>query len=72
MELTKQEELAIELLKKAARHWPDSLWILAADSRLYVMRKDKNGKKAIVGRGNGFDPDFILESINVEADGGDW
>ncbi len=69
MELTKQEKLAIELLKKATRHWPDSLWIFAADGRLYVMRKGKNNEKAVI---SGFDPDFILESINVEADGGDW
>lgn len=72
MELTKQEELAIELLKKAARHWPESLWLLAAPSGLHVMRYSDNGEKAVTGIGKGFDPEFILDTINIECDGGDW
>lgn len=72
MEPTKQEELAIELLRKAARHWPESLWVFAADGKLHVMRKDVGGEKAIDESGTGFDQTFILDSINIEADGGDW
>lgn len=70
-ELTKAEELAIELLNKAARHWPESLWIFAADNQLHVMKKDASGKIAMKSDG-GVDQGFVLESINIEADGGDW
>ncbi len=69
--LTKSEEKAIELLKKAAKHWPGSLWLFAAGNQLHVMRKDKFGKIAMESNGS-IDQDFVLESINIEADGGDW
>ena len=70
MELTKQEELAIELLKKAARHWPESLWLFAASGTLYIMRKE-NGQRVITHFG-GVDSEFEVETIDIEADGGDW
>lgn len=71
IELTKAEELAIELLKKVERHWPDTLWLFAADGKLYIMRKDEKGQRAITGFGT-MDSDFILDEINIEGDGGDW
>jgi hypothetical protein len=71
MELTRQEELAIELLRKAARHWPKSLWIFAADNQLHIMKKDENGKIPTESDG-GFDQSFLVDSIDIEADGGDW
>lgn len=64
------EDLAVDLLKKIARHWPETLWIFAADERLYVMRK-KNGKRAMTDRG-GVDQDYIIAQVDIEADGGDW
>ena len=70
-ELTKAEELVIELLKKAARHWPASLWIFAAGNQLHIMRKNEFGKVAVESNGS-VDQNFVLESINIEADGGDW
>ncbi len=71
MELTKAEELAIELLKKAARHWPESLWLFAANGTLCVMRKDR-GKRVMTGFGGGVDSNFEVDTIDIEADGGDW
>lgn len=38
IELTKAEELAIELLKKVERHWPDTLWLFAAEKALVLMK----------------------------------
>jgi hypothetical protein len=66
MELTKQEERAIELLKKAARHWPESLWLYSASGTLYVMKKDADGKRIVDN------DDFIIDYIKIENDGGDW
>ena len=53
IELTKAEELAIELLKKAS------------------MKKGEKGEHVIMPLG-GVDPDFILDEVNIESDGGDW
>lgn len=70
MELTKQEELAIELLKKAARHWPESLWLFSASGMLHVVKRLPDGRKAMVGEG--FDPDYAIATIDIPNDGGDW
>ena len=70
-ELTKAEELAIELLKKAAIHWPKSLWLFAADGKLYIMRKE-SGQHAMTRFGGGVNQAFILDAIDIETAGGDW
>lgn len=74
MELTRQEELAIELLKKAARHWPESLWLFSASGTLCVMKKDKAGKRAILksSRLEGYDPEYLVGTIDIPNDGGDF
>ena len=68
---TSNEELAIELLRKVARHWPKSLWLFAADGELCVMKKTEENQKATTHTG-GMDPDYILAAIDIESDGGDW
>lgn len=70
MELTRQEELAIELLKKAARHWPESLWLFSASGTLNVMKRDDNGKRVMDGYG--YDPNYVIAIIDIPNDGGDW
>ena len=71
MDLTANECNAIGALKQAAKHWPKTLWLFAADGRLCVMRKDKDGKRLITKEG-GMDQSAIIEHINIESDGGDW
>lgn len=70
MELTRQEELAIELLKKAARHWPKSLWLFSASGTLNVMKEDDNGKRVMDGYG--YDQNYVIATIDIPNDGGDW
>lgn len=65
------ESNAIEVLKRAARYWPKSLWLFAANGQVHVMRKTEDGKHAILPGGE-MDPDYRLASIAIEADGGDW
>jgi len=78
MNLTKDEEKAVKALKRLATKWPKSLWLFSASGTLTVMKKNNDGEKAIVpgraGRnGEGaFDPDYIVDSIKIENDGGDW
>jgi len=71
MKLTKQEELAIKLLKKVVHHWPESLWLYAANGTLCVMRKE-NGQRVMRSFGGGVDPDYEVDTIDIECDGGDW
>lgn len=70
MQLTPEEEKAIAALKRAAKTWPKSLWLFSADSILYVMRKQD--EEHMMTPNGGVDPDYILGTIRIDADGGDW
>ena len=69
-ELTPEEEKAIRALRRLAKIWPDTLWLFSASGNLEVMKKNADYEK--VHAGDGYDPDFIVETINIENDGGDW
>lgn len=70
---TAEEMRAIRSLHRLAARWPTSLWIWAADGRLYVMRKGPDGRHAMRGSGDGgVDHNYVLDSVLIESDGGDW
>jgi hypothetical protein len=72
-ELTPKETRAIKALQRVANIWPDTLWIFAEGGHLSVMRKTPDGKHAITEKTDGgMDPDYIVETVYIEADGGDW
>jgi len=64
-----EEELAVELLKKTARHWPKSLWLLSADGSLYVMKRENDRREIIAGRV--INNSFVLAEIDIETERGD-
>ena len=68
---TPEEAKAIKEFKALAKRWPKSLWLFSASGGLQVMRKDAQGGHAHTSS-DGIDPDYILDSINIENDGGDW
>jgi hypothetical protein len=74
-ELTKEEQKAIAALKRVARKWPETLWLFSGSGTLYVMRKNEDSQYAH-GGGNisheGVDPDYVVDTIAIENDGGDW
>jgi hypothetical protein len=71
MDPTPEETKAINSLKRLAKKWPDNLWLYSASGTLFVMRKGENGER--VHKGEGVDPDYILDSIDgIDNDGGDW
>ena len=77
IELTDKEKRAIKALERAAKIWPKSLWLFSGNGSLYVMRKKKNGNRAtVIDSGihpsEGVDPDYIVDVIDIENDGGDW
>lgn len=69
--LSDEEKRAIAALKRLAKKWPDTLWIFAADGKLCIMPKTEEGTRFMTVYG-GVDPEYIIDTINIEADGGDW
>lgn len=72
--LTAKEQAAIATLRRLASAWPDTLWLFSASGTLCVMRRDENGERAQT-RGDakgGVDPDYVVTTIDIPNDGGDW
>ena len=73
MEPTPEEKKAIASLKRLAKKWPKSLWLFSASGTLNVMRANEDGGAICTqGKYSGVDPDYILASIDIPNDGGDW
>lgn len=71
MELTKVEKNAINTLKRLAKRWPESLWLFSGSGTLCVMKKSAEGEH--VREDNGaVSQDYIVGTIDIENDGGDW
>ena len=71
MDITKEEELAIKVLKRVAKKWPKSLWLFSASGTLCVMKKNADGQTMMLPT-LGVDPDYVVDTIDIENDGGDW
>lgn len=76
MDITKEEQKAINSFKRLSKNWPKSLWLFSASGTLTVMKK-KDGKRVMTtdsgnAVGGGVDPDYIVDTIKIENDGGDW
>ena len=71
---TEEEARAIRSLKRVARKWPKSLWLYAGSGGLHVMRADPDGGHYHGGPGgrDAVDPDYLIDTIDLPADGGDW
>jgi len=62
-ELTPEEVKAIRALRRVEKIWPDTLWLFSASGVLHVMRKGEDGEH--VHKGEGIDPDYIIDSISI-------
>ncbi len=70
---TKKEAAAIERLRDALENLPASMWLYAAAGSVHVMKLDKTGQRAMAdNRSVGYSQDYIVASIDVASDGGDW
>lgn len=67
----RSEQSTIRALKALARDWPDGLWVFSADGALNVMRTGPSGERVMLETG-GVDPEYIVDSIKIPSDGGDW
>jgi len=74
IELTPEEEKAIRMLKKLEKQWPKSLWLFSASGSLNVMRCDENGEQVMQPNadGGGVDQNYVITTIDIPNDGGDW
>jgi hypothetical protein len=72
-ELTGQEVRAIEALQKLARQWPGTLYLASMSGELHVMRKDADGGHAQTSTvPRKLDPEYSVDTVNIESIGGDW
>ncbi|HEY3694110.1 hypothetical protein [Phenylobacterium sp.] len=74
IEPTPEERRAIRALKRLAKSWPKSIWLFAGSGDLHIMRAGPDGEH-IHGGGGGHeavDPAYLLDSVSIPNDGGDW
>ena len=72
LNLTSDEKRAIAALKRIAKIWPKTLWLLADGMSLNVMRYKEDGKPSVL-KTDGYDPDYIVDTIDgIYSEGGDW
>jgi hypothetical protein len=70
-DINADEKKAIAALKRVAKIWPKTLWLFSASGSLHVMKTDENGERVHLPD-DGMDPDFVVDTINISNDGGDW
>jgi len=73
--LSREERLAIAALRRLASRWPRSLWLFSASGDLCVMRRGEQGDRVLVAQdepGASMDQTYVVTSIDVPNDGGDW
>jgi len=71
IKLTAHEERAINSLKNLSKRWPKSLWLYSGAGTLCVMKFKEDGTFALKKHG-GSDPDYVVATIDILNDGGDW
>lgn len=69
-DLTIAERLAIASFKRLAKRWPKSLWLFAGSGGVHILRAAEDGSHVHVGEG--IDQDFVVDHVDIPADGGDW
>ena len=76
MKTTKEEKAAINALNKLSKKWPKTLWVFADGYGLRIMKCNDEGERVMYpfggGKGGGVNPDYMVESIDIPNDGGDW
>ena len=68
--LNPEEKKAVAALKRLAARWPKTLWLFT-NGTLYVV-KTKDGKRVMTERGCAVDEKFIVTSVDIPSDGGDF
>ncbi len=72
VEPTAAEAKWIRGMKALAKRRPKRLWLFSANGTLCVMRSDEDGGHIHLMSNDGIDPAFILDTLKIPNDGGDW
>lgn len=71
-ELTREEQNAINALKRLEKRWPETLWIFATGMALHVLKCGENGQH-IMNEDGVPDLDYEVAYItDIDNDGGDF
>lgn len=70
IELLPEEKKAIASLKRLAKKWPKRLWLFAGSGGLTVLVGDEDGNH--FHKGESIDQDYIVDHVDINADGGDF
>jgi len=62
---------AVEKLRQLAKRWPENAWIFCDGQTLNVMMTGSSGERVMNSFGC-VDHDWVIESIRIPSDGGDW
>lgn len=68
--MTPDEKKWIKRLKRTLDDMPLGLWLFVS-GEVNVMRVDEDGGHAVDGRGC-VDPDYLIDVIQANCDGGGW
>jgi hypothetical protein len=73
MDLSDEEKRAIASLKRLAKRWPDTLWLFCGGQKgIAVMKAGVDGERVTTGVGEGFDPGYLVDQVDMPVEGGDW
>ena len=61
-----------EKMVKLLAEMPKGYWLFVEGRQLHLMKKGNDGKHVMKGQYGGVDPDYIVESWEVDIDGGGW
>lgn len=73
MEITKEEQNAVNILKRLEKRWPETLWIYVTGNGIHILKCGKDGKHVYTEREGTPDLDYEVEYITgIDNDGGDF
>jgi len=70
--LTPEEKRAIRTLKVLEKIWPKTLWLFSNGMSISIMRTNERGEHATLSERGGMDQEYIVDSVDINNDGGDW
>ena len=73
IELTVEEKRAISAFKRLAKKWPETLWCFSGGQQgIAILKLDVEGQRATTGVGEGFDHEYVVATVDMPTEGGDW
>jgi hypothetical protein len=70
-ELSAEERRAVNALRRLSKKWPRSLWLFSGSGSLHIMKALPDGSRAHLPS-DGVDPAYVIETVDIPNDGGDW